>query len=292
MTVLAFDLGGTRLKTAAFDGATPDAVDARDVSGSIDDVLAALEAAGREALGGRVPTAVGLAVPGLVHDGVVVSLPGKHPGIEGCDLVGFLTRAFGARAVVLNDAIAYGIGEATVGAGRGCARAVVVTLGTGVGVTVIEHGRPLGSGPLGGGLMGGFIPIADEPGGFRDTNGGTGTIEALCRADRLVYECAGVHTSVHEVYAAHARGDEAARAGVARYRRNLARALAALASAHAPDVIVLGGGPVAPGNPILPGLADEVNAQLFGTYRVGVAAAGLGDAAALAGLGRVLVEEP
>lgn len=281
MRILAIDLGGTRLKAGLVsDGAV---VEETVVPAPADGSAAALADAFLHAAADRNIDAAALCVPGLVgDDGIVASLPGKHAGIEGQDLPALLRETLGvSRSLVVNDAIAYATGETSAGAGAGAARVVVVTIGTGVGVTVLDRGRPVGSGPLGGGTLGGFIPIG-EPDGSLDSNGTAGTIEARCAARRLAEACGA--RSVEDAYAAIARDEAAARAGLERYRTDLARALVALAHAHAPERIVVGGGPIVPGNPLLPGLEELVTPQLFAGYRVEVRAAVLGDRAALLGL--------
>ncbi|MFN2463146.1 MAG: ROK family protein [Candidatus Dormibacteria bacterium] len=287
--VLAFDIGGTRIKSAVV-------VDGR-VVGLRRDPTPATYAATLECLPELgteqratqpAVTHVAACVPGIVNaDGRIASLPGKLPGAEGQNLRTALEDAFHLPASVCNDALAYGSGEAVAGAGRGQRRVVVVTIGTGVGVTVCEDGVPLGEGPFGGGILGGQIPILAEGGGLRDTSGRSGTIEAVCRAERLVdytREAGGAAFSPTEVMSALAEGDPAAGAGVARYRALLAQALVALAHAHGPDVIVVGGGPAGPGSAILEGIEEVMTPRLFGNYRVRVRLAEGGDGAALLGL--------
>lgn len=290
MKVLAFDLGGTRLKAGVVaDGVVQGSVTIEaPADGARSSIEGALRAIAAELLGGDACEAAALCVPGLVDEhGVVASLPGKHAGIEGLDLPDVLRASLRVpRAVVVNDAVAYATGEAIAGAGRGCGRVVVVTIGTGVGVTVIERGAPVTRGTIGGGILGGFIPISERTEGPVDSIGRPDTIEALCAAQRIAEAC-GTAT-VEESYAAYARGDEGARAGVAAYRSHLARALVALAGAHAPDCIVLGGGPMTPDNPITPGLDEVVNARLFGSYRLTLRLAELGDTAALIGLAHLV----
>ena len=244
MTTLAVDLGGTRLKAARMAEGEPVDLQVVEHGGRW---LAAL----REAV---TADELLLCVPGLVHDGRVVSLPGKLPGIENADLAELL----GARIPVLvNDAIAYGIGEAVHGAGAGSARVLVMTLGTGVGVAVVEDGEPLGRGALGGGVLGGQLPLEGAAG--TDTAGRSGTIEAFCRADAL------------------------AEHGIERYRADLVRALTALCLAHAPDCVVVGGGGAAAPR-LLDGVAEAVRRGLWPGQSVEVRAGSLGDAAALVGL--------
>lgn len=298
-TIFAADLGGTNAKAATVtvlgegEGATLLLGDVRtEPSGdTFDDAIAAL-AALRGQTGGAVD-GWALAVPGLVDGaGRVVALPGKLAGIVGADLAGRLTQSIGVEAgvrppVIVNDAIAFGVGEAVAGAGAGHGRVAVVTIGTGVGVAIVEDGEPVGEPPLGGGILGGQLPILD-PVGPVDTNGKSGTFEARCRAYRIVGETAdagGAFSSIPEVYDAYGRGEPAAVEGVSSYRRCLARGIVAVVHAHVPDVVVVGGGPAFSGAPIFDGLEDVVRADLWpGMPDVPVVPAGLGPAAPLAGL--------
>lgn len=290
VNILAFDMGGTRLKAGVVsteDGKVS-AFDSVEVGGVFERALDALAEMGRGLTKEISCSGVGLSVPGLVDErGIVVSLPGKFDGIEGFDLQRFLRGEFDLTPVVVNDAVAYGSGEAAFGAGREYGRVVVVTIGTGVGVTVLESGAPLTDGVFGAGILGGQIPISEATEGLADTSGRPDTIEALCRADRIVDYSGSSYSAVPEVYEAHSRGEDAAVKGIETYRLHLARALVALAHAHAPEIIVLGGGPMNFGNPVIHGLEEIVNSRLFGAYRVVVRLAELGDSAALVGLARI-----
>jgi glucokinase len=287
VTFLVFDVGGTRTKAAVVtgDGAIAGRLiepTAADAAGA----LAAVERVGKELLDGRPCAGTGACVPGLVDEaGVVLSLPGKLPGMEGQNVRAHLTAVFAASAIVVNDAVAYATGETVAGAGHGFNRVVVVTIGTGVGVTAVENGAPVTRGTLGAGILGGFIPISAATDGPRDSSGNAGTIEALCAASRIG---GSDYSSPEAVYAAYAAGEEPARAHIDRYRIDLTRALVALAHAHAPEAIVLGGGPMVPDAPVLDGLEDAVNARLFGSYGVRVRIASLGDDAALLGLAHLI----
>ncbi|MHB8513312.1 MAG: ROK family protein [Actinomycetota bacterium] len=283
--IAAIDLGGTRTKCGIVDDGSVIARSVFDTPASARDALERAFKAVNDL--DEEFERVGLCVPGLVDEqGVVVSLPGKLDGIEGLPLPKIVKDALGADAVVCNDAVAYGIAEASCGAGRSANTCVVATIGTGVGVTALVHGLPVTTGALGGGLLGGFIPIS-ETSNYTDSNGGRNTIEALCCAQRIVdraNESGGNFETVTDVYSAFESSDPSAIAGVERYKLDLVRALVALAHAHAPDVLVLGGGPLTKGNPLMTGIEETINEKLFGTYRVRVRAAELGDDAALIGL--------
>ena len=279
--VLAFDVGGTRIKAGVVAGT---AIEAFDVAPSQDGVLETITALGRTLLGERNDaTMVAIGAPGLADGNVITALPGKLDALVGRDLGEFCTSTFGLPGFVVNDALAYGVGEAVAGAGKTGSRVVVITIGTGVGVACLVDGAPVTSGPVGGGILGGQIPIA-EISERRDSNGQWGTIESLCCADRIVDGCHTTFGSVAEVFQAYGDGDVDALYGVDRYRRALIRALVALAHAQAPDIIVVGGGPLGEDSPVLDGVEERVNAQLFPGYTVSIRPSALGDGAALIGL--------
>ncbi len=287
--VLAFDLGGTRLKAGIVVGGAVVDRDTRAVPPDFAGAWQVLLETGLRLAASHAFDAVGLCVPGIVEHGRIISLPGKLAGSVGIDLGERLGETWERPVRVCNDAIAYGVGEATEGAGRGASRVVVVTIGTGVGVCVVEQGQPLGGGPWGGGILGGQIPIGLSGDG-RDTSGREGTIEAGCAAVRLLdlARAAGSgHDSIEALYRAHAAGDASAAAAVDAYRLTLARALVALAHAHTPQRIVLGGGPMTRDNPVFPGLIEAIAPQLWSGYGVELALAEMGDAAALVGLARL-----
>lgn len=75
--------------------------------------------------------------------------------------------------------------------------------------------------------------------------------------------------------------------GVGAFRERLAEALAAMCFAHEPDVVVLGGGPVQPGNDLVPGLEKLVNDRLAPWFSVSVQSASSGDAGGLVGVARL-----
>ena len=288
---LAFDMGGTRVKAAAVSGDRVEGLRTESTGRTFAETLEVVATLGRALLADHPATSAAACLPGIIgEDGSILALPGKMPGAEGANLRELLQAEFGLPTTVCNDAIAFGTGEAVGGAGRGHHRVVVMTIGTGIGVTAFEAGVPMGTGPFGGGTLGGQIPIAAEGGSYTDTSGRTDTIEALCRADRLVdyaRDAGASASTTSEVLDAVRAGDHAAVAGITLYRGLLARGMTALAHAHAPDIIVVGGGPAGPGSPILDGVEADVNRRLFGTYRTRIELAQGGDAAALIGLARL-----
>jgi glucokinase len=145
----AVDLGGTHVTGAVVD------VDANDVHGHTsvripddagrDDTLAAILAA--------TPSAVerlGVATPGPFDYARGISEItglGKLEPLYGVDLREAIAEATGVSSIVfLNDAAAFAVGEARVGAARGLRRAIALTLGSGLGSAFLSDGVPVQAG--------------------------------------------------------------------------------------------------------------------------------------------------
>lgn len=84
---------------------------------------------------------IGASGPVLLPSGTI-SNPDTLPWFSDFDLAGMLATELGAPVVIDNDAVAWALGEHHFGAGRECERLLVVTLGTGIGVAFLDHGRP------------------------------------------------------------------------------------------------------------------------------------------------------
>ena len=124
---------------------------------------------------------VGIGVPGLFSfDSGEIAFFTNLPGAwEGFPLRATIAEGLGVPATLINDARAFTLAEATVGAGRGCATVACVTLGTGVGGGLFINGE-LHFGAFGiGGELGHQIVAPDGP---TCGCGNPGCMEALTRA--------------------------------------------------------------------------------------------------------------
>lgn len=86
---------------------------------------------------------VGIAVPGIVKDGIMHSAANIDASWIGTDLAGLFSTALGGRRVtVLNDADAAGLAELRYGGGAHLTEGEVVllTLGTGIGSALLYNG--------------------------------------------------------------------------------------------------------------------------------------------------------
>lgn len=186
---LGIDVGGTQVKWAlTADGKvvrTGEEPTARQGGNALVDQLGGLV----DRVGGEVDV-VGLAMPGLV-DTVrretlfVPNLPGDWDRCPVAERVE--ERVAGVRVRLLNDARAFGHGELRLGAGRGAADALFMTVGTGVGGALARDGdivvRAVDRVPELGHL-------AVDPHGERCGCGAVGCLETVASASALVGRCA------------------------------------------------------------------------------------------------------
>lgn len=105
---------------------------------------------------------VGIGASGPVYiDSGVIDNPYTLPAFSGFSLTTLLEDSLQVPVKIDNDATAAALGEYHLGAGVGSQRMLMVTLGTGVGVALLDHGKPFrmanGSHPESG-----HIPISDD----------------------------------------------------------------------------------------------------------------------------------
>ncbi len=153
----ALDVGGTHVTAARVD-VTAGAVEPRSrvrlslpPSGSRSELLGAISRAAT-AIARTDVCRLGVAVPGPFDYSTGVSkIAHKLQGFYGVDLRSELSGALGLRDAeavrFLNDAEAFLLGEWWAGAARGHARAVGITLGTGLGSAFMEDGHIVRAGP-------------------------------------------------------------------------------------------------------------------------------------------------
>lgn len=230
---------------------------------------------GMEAGGGEEIAGAALAFPGPFDFAAGVSwMKHKLPYLYGMDLRGELAARFGwepGQVRFLHDSAAFLLGEIGAGAARGVARAVGITLGTGIGSAFAVDGQIVTSGA--------GVPPDGEVWNLQYEGG---IVEDLVstRALQASYERqTGVKREVAEL-AGRVGTDAAAAAAFVEFGRHLGRALGGALAGFAPDVIVLGGGISRSPQLFLPAAQREM-AGLGAELRVSQ----LLDHAALAGAG-------
>jgi predicted NBD/HSP70 family sugar kinase len=191
-----------------------------------------------------VVAGAGLAWSRVVH--VVVGGPGvvepgsrrlryavNLPGWEQAGLVDRLRAELGTGLDMVNDADLAALGEHALGAGQGCPLFAYLWIGTGVGAGYVIDGR-LFRGARG--AAGPATAAENRRGTMEDAIAANGVIR-LARALGMPQT-----TSAKQVFDAARSGDEAARRVVEHEAARIAHAVAALAAALDPALVVLGGG--------------------------------------------------
>jgi glucokinase len=148
------------------------------------------------------------------------------------------------------------MGEAWIGAARGAANAVVLTLGAGVGGGVILNGR-LFQGAIGRAGHLGHITLNCD--GAPDIVGTPGSLEDAIGNHNVVSRSGGRFRDTAALVAAVAAGDAAAIDCWRRSVRGLAVGIASLINAFDPEIVVVGGGIAESGAALFEPLREELD---------------------------------
>jgi glucokinase len=211
-------------------------------------------AAGAIAAWGPV-LSVGIGVPGLYDPAsgctrFLVNVPGPWAGHPVAGPVG---EAVGLPAFLINDARAFGLAELNLGAGRGAASMIGLTLGTGVGGVFAIDGRVHEGHD---GTAGEIGHQTIDPDGPWCNCGNRGCLEAFARADQIAEAC-GTATAEEAVRAAET-GNERARAGLADVGRYLGIGIANMITVISPDRVIVGGGVAGAGELLFAPIRAEI----------------------------------
>jgi glucokinase len=237
--------------------------------------------------------AAGLSVPGPIdHERGAILNPPNLPGWKDVPIRARMSEILGLPVRIENDANAAALAEWRYGAGRGCNNLVYLTMSTGVGVGLILDGR-LYRGHRGRASEFGHACV--EWNGERCGCGRRGCLEAYLGGaawTRRLREItpttsqacvlAGDRTRVlpEHLVAAAGEGDAFACDEMDRFNHYLARGIAVLTFALAPEVVVLGTIATAAGEALcFEPVRGLVGAQVWPTLRDGmrIVPSGLGE---------------
>ncbi len=217
-------------------------------------------------------TTVGIGIPGILSgDGAtVVSCPNLN--WKNKPLKQDLEAVLALKVLLVNDATAACIAEATFGSTRGRSSSVLLTLGTGVGGGVIVNDR----------IISGAHGVASEIGhmimeeNFYDCNcGKNGCLETFASATALIRYCQkqiddGVESELKkddtydakQIFDAAKAGDALALAAVNRLANYLGWAIANVNDLLDPGIFVIGGGLSGAGDFLLERIQTETKSRL------------------------------
>jgi glucokinase len=301
MNVLACDLGGTRMKIGVVrEGRVlAHTVEPAHSRHGLAPRLPAIKAAWLRLLEElTLSTAdcagISVAFPSLINTatGRVLAEYGKFADAPALDLRAWASSEFGLPLAIDNDARMAMIGEWRSGAGRGCNDLVMMTLGTGLGVSALIEGRVLRGRHSQAGVLGGHTTV--RYGGRPCTCGNLGCAEAEASTAflaELAATRADLETSAlarepvldfAAVFRWAATGDACA-VGL-RDRSLLVWSTLAVNLIHAydPERLIVGGGIMASADVVLPAMRDYIHRHAHTPWgQVSIRASELGDAAAL-----------
>jgi glucokinase len=310
MTVLACDLGATRIKFGLVSegrvlahGAMPSHSD-RDLASRLPELGKALRGmCGTNGIALRDCVGISLSVPSIVDpaSGRALAEYGRFRDMPGLDLRKWAKDELGLFLALENDARMATIGEWRYGAGRGCDDLVMLTLGTGLGTSAIMEGRVIRGKHGQAGCLGGHLTV--RYGGRPCGCGNIGCAEAeastaflsemaQARADFAASSLAQEPVlDFAAVFRQAAREDACAQA--IRDHSLLVWASLALNLVHAydPELVIIGGGIMGSAGLILPAVREHLARYVHTPWgKVRVVPSQLGDSAALVA-GEWLVQE-
>lgn len=288
--LIGVDLGGTAIKLGLFDGsgtllgerevATPRPSVPGAVAVAIADAIAALDPQGRA---GRV----GIGLPGPTDAaGRVARLAINLEGWREVPLADWLEPELERTVTLANDANCAMVGEAWLGAARGCDNAILLTLGTGVGGGIWLNGA-LFTGH--GGAAGELGLIGVDPEGPPCRSGNRGSLEQHCSIGALARLSP---LDPRELSQRAEAGEAEALAVWERYGRWLGIGLSSLLYVLTPERVLIGGGLSGAFPYFLPAVWREIETRVVRPSREGlvIERCALGNGAGRLGAARLALD--
>jgi glucokinase len=242
--------------------------------------------------------AVGVGVPATHEAGVIGVMPNLPGEWAGKPLAALLREQIGRPVTLVNDARAFTLAEATIGAGAGTLSCVGITLGTGIGGGIAINGRLY----LGTGSAGEFGHHSIEVNGQPDGTGNPGGWEGMASGPAIAAlgmkaVAQGINTLIGDLIdfdlnqitpevIAHAAGlgDPVARQILATAGEYLGTGIANIIIMLAPECVVIGGSVARLGEWIMKPIEEAIRRRVYTVppERVRIVAAALGgDAGAI-----------
>jgi glucokinase len=304
--IFGMDIGGTNIKSGIIDAEGnilhTDTVPTEAQTGGRDSRLSKLfDIAERQSAvakeRGWTPIALGVGTAGYVNarEGRIGYATSNLPGWTGVPLRAEMERHTGLPVALANDAHAFAMGEAWIGAGREWDEFICITLGTGVGGCLVVNGRPYYGRD---GYGGGFGHMVLQHGGAACNCGLTGcweqyaSVTGLMRmAEEQGIDLATIGHSAKTLFEQAKQGQERAAAVIELYAEYVALGLTNLVHALNPQAIVIGGAVTAQGDFLLDQIRANISRQVMPAYdNMKIVAATLGEHAGFAGAARLALQ--
>jgi len=240
LVTVGVDLGGTGTRLVALDPAgvlwSRLTVPTRhELAADPGQLITDLSAHIQDAAGGARLDAVGIGASGPVDPGGIIRNDATLPAYSHILLAPLISARLGGPCVIDNDAVAAALGENTYGAGQHSPALLAITLGTGIGVALLQGTTPYrGSGGVH--PEAGHIPVPGPPAPCYC--GLPACWEQL--ASRTALDAATGHAT-DEMATAAAAGDQRSRQVFDRYAGHVGTGLATLITVFRPARVVVCG---------------------------------------------------
>ena len=244
-TLLGIDLGGTKIAVAAVrDGIIIEKKIVSTPKEGWASVCQTMIETGLEVIAkvGEV-SGIGVGTPGPIDfaTGVVKFAP-NIPGFENAPIVATLSKGFGRKIEIENDANAAGLAEHVYGAAQDASSSIFITVSSGVGGGIIIHDRVWRGAH---GVAGEVGHIVSLPGGPIAGSGVSGALEAFSSGTAIAKDCTYAYSrpvTTREAFELAQAGDARAVKIIDQAARYLGSAIADFQKVIDPEVFVLGGG--------------------------------------------------
>ena len=188
---------------------------------------------------------IGIGASGPIDAKGIIRNDETLPAFSNIDLIGKLELELDHRPTIDNDAVTAAIGEYRLGSGRGAKDVLMVTLGTGVGVCLLQDGKPFkatsGQHPEASHVSLVGVPAPCYCGRLRCWEQTASRTALQESASALIDHPTLTSRDIDRALGLAEAGDERSRQMFASYGHSLGEGLLTLISAYGPDRVIIGG---------------------------------------------------
>ncbi len=290
--ILCIDIGGTAVKMALMDS-EGNLTRRHEASTCFDNyqtpVITTVLQEAETMLENTIVEGIGISTAGLIDTNAGMVLQANIPGYSGAELKRLFEEKFCVPVWVLNDGNAAALGECYVGRAKGLQHVIMLTLGTGIGGGIVQHGHVYqGAQGIAGEL--GHFPLYN--GDIRCGCGRLGCFEAYASTGALVRrvkEATGEKDINGRIIFARAEaGEEVICTELSNWIEDIAAGIVGLTHIFNPEMILIGGGVSVQERLLMVPLRQRVLEQVMPGFAYGlrIERATLGNDAGLIGAGR------
>ena len=287
MNILAIDIGGTMIKygLVSFDGKilSTDKIETEAEKG-LENILNKIDNIFKRY---KENNPVGVAVSGTGQiNGIIGKVIGGNPIIPnwiGANLVKILEEKYNLPAVLENDVNCVAFGEKWIGAGKDLSNFICLTIGTGIGGGIILNNQ----------LFRGENFVAGEFGHILIKKGEFEQFASTTALIRLVKERTGKTLNGKEIFDLEKKEIVEYQEVISEWIENLTDGLSSIVYCFNPANIILGGGVIEQGEPLINRIKDSLFKKIGPQFKekLNIIQAKLGNNAGMIGASYLLLEK-